>query len=170
MRTTTNLGITKLEVGQAQKEATINAALDALDAQVGGAWTSWSPTWTNLSVGNGTVVAKYARIGKLVHARLSLVFGSTTSVSGSVSFSLPVTRVANAGTATVSPMGLVRLFDTSAGFALEGTIVNASTTTGQAIVWDTSGTYAKGAALSSTVPFTWATGDEIGAQFLYEAA
>lgn len=36
MSTTTNLAITKLEVGQAQKEATINEALDLLDGVVAG--------------------------------------------------------------------------------------------------------------------------------------
>jgi len=137
---------------------------------IGGPWPSWTPTWTNLTVGNGTVVAKYTQIGSTVFCRLSIVFGSTTSVSGSVSFSLPVNRAANAGTAGGTPQGLARLIDASPSATYEGSITNLSTSTSVIIVWDASSTYVKFALLSSTVPFTWATGDEIDAQFSYEAA
>lgn len=139
-------------------------------APVGGAWASWTPTWTNLTLGNGTVVAKYSQIGNLVTCRLSLVFGSTTSVSGSVSFSLPVTRAAIAGTAGVTPLGQCRLFDTSGGVTNDGVIVTTSTTTALLTVNNSAATYLTAVALSSTIPFTWAVGDEIAAQFTFEAA
>src|SRR6185369_9654216 len=70
------------------------------------AWGSWTPSWTNLSVGNGTVVAKYVQIGKTVFARLSLVLGSTSTVTGPVIFSLPVTSVTYDGAATGTPLGM----------------------------------------------------------------
>jgi hypothetical protein len=136
----------------------------------GTAWESWTPTWTNLSVGNGTVVAKFKRLGKVVIARLSLIFGSTTSVSGGVSFSLPVTSTSYAGAASGTTLGACRLIDTSAPLGLDGSILNASTTTALITVLDTSGTYAKATVLSSSVPFTWAVSDELLAQFCYEAA
>ena len=169
MSTTTNLGITKLEVGQAQKEATINAALDALDAQIGGAWTSWTPTWTNLSVGNGTVVAKYAKNGKLVHARVSLVFGSTTSVSGDIQFTLPVTAATDSTTLKL-PFGPSRGWDASATTVYTGAVAYVDTTHAGIRFALASGTYVTQAVASSTVPFTWTTSDEISGQFIYEAA
>lgn len=53
---------------------------------------TWTPTWTNLTVGNGTVNAHYQTTGNLVTFQMKLTFGSTTSISGGgVSMSLPVT-------------------------------------------------------------------------------
>lgn len=174
MSTTTNLGLPLLDSGTRQPEIPINAALNILDAGPLGltttAWISWTPTWVNLTVGNGTVTARYKQIGKLVFCRLHVVFGSTTSIGGSVTVSNPVTRLTYGGTATVTPLGMCRLFDTSAGTANEGYLANTSPTTSIIAVWGAGGAYVAGLALSSTVPFTWATGDEINAQFSYEAA
>ena len=137
---------------------------------LGGPWVSWTPTWTNLTIGNGTAVAKFAKIGTLVFCRISLVFGSTTSISGSVSFSLPVTGATYAGTAGLTWLGGVRALDASVPAIFEGVIVNASTTTAAISFIDTSGTYAMRVLASSTVPFTWTTSDEIAGEFTYEAA
>lgn len=149
-----------------------NEAIQALaDAFSGGvAWSSWVPTWTGLTLGNGVVVAKYQRVGKLIVARLNIIFGTTTSVSGSIIFSLPVNRAAFAGSLGLTPIGHCRLFDTSAPATLEGVII--STTVGTALVGvhDSSGTYLVGVGTGTTTPFTWATGDEISLQIAYEAA
>jgi hypothetical protein len=56
-----------------------------------GAWQSYTPTWTNLTVGNGTVVTKYVRIGSMVTYTGKITIGSTTSIGGFVSVALPVT-------------------------------------------------------------------------------
>ena len=170
MSTTTNLGITRLEAGLRQPESVVNDALTTLDAQFI-LPVSWTPTWTNLTVGDGTVVAKYQKISKLVICRLSLVFGSSTSVTGTtVSFTLPVTRAAYGGSANITPLGNAHLFDTSGSAIFHGIVANLSTTAAVIAAWKVDGTYSQAAALSSTVPFTWAVGDEIGAQFSYEAA
>lgn len=158
---------------QAQKVAQYNAFLLALLAQytTGVAWGSWTPSWTALTVGNGTVIAKYMRMGKLVTCRLKVVLGSSSSVGTGVRFTLPVTKLDYGGTVSMTPLGQSRLFDTStpANSAL-GTIVAISTTEVSVLVDMSSGTYRAGADLTATVPFTWATGDEIGLQFSYEAA
>lgn len=150
----------------ATKVASYNSLLQALQNP----FTAWVPTWTNLTVGNGTVTAKYRQIGKLVIVRLVIVFGSTTSISGAVSFTLPVTRAAYAGTAGVSPLGMARFFDASPGAGYEGVVVTPSTTTAKLHVWQASGTYTQAVDLSSTVPVTWTTSDEIHVQLSYEAA
>lgn len=131
------------------------------------AWQSWTPTWTNLTVGNGTVNAKYVQTGKTVIVRVSVTFGSTTSISGNVTSSYPVTPISNytvfhhignttcndnhatiyGGYATFETTSLIRYF---AGL--------------------TNGTYLGLTNLASTVPFTWATGDIFSAEFVYEAA
>jgi hypothetical protein len=133
------------------------------------AWTSWSPTWTNLTVGNGTVSAYYSRLGKTVFFRLGIVFGSSSSVSGVVSATLPVTSISYPGTATTQVLGLGRILDSgTAAFEAHG--VWASTTTMSIRVLLANATYLTDLGLSSTTPMTWATGDEIFIQGTYEAA
>lgn len=57
-----------------------------------GLWSTWTPTWTNLTAGNGTVVARYTQIGKTIHYHLQFTWGSTTSLStGDTYFTLPAT-------------------------------------------------------------------------------
>lgn len=58
---------------------------------------TWTPSWTNLTLGNGFVVARYLRSGQRCHAELVLNWGSTTSnPSGIIQFSPPI-QPANLG-------------------------------------------------------------------------
>lgn len=154
--------------GQSDKSAVLNALFNAMED----AWTPWVPTWTNLTVGNGVVVARYRQIGKLVICRLSLIFGTTTgSISGLIGFSLPVTRVAYPGTAGACGIGRAQAIDVSDSNKIYPCdVVNTSTTVGSILVCLTGGTYAVDTSTSSTIPFTWTTSDEIHAQICYEAA
>jgi hypothetical protein len=93
----------------------------------------------------------------MVNFHLELVFGSTTSISGSVSFSAPLTQAAYA--AINAPIGLVRLFVTGTGYT--GICLATNTTTFLIAVNNSSTTYLTNSGLSSTVPATWATGDAI---------
>lgn len=170
MSTTTNLAITKLDAGVRQPEIIINDALDALDAEIGGSMQAWTPTWTNLTLGNGTVTAKYKKVGKMVHCRVHVLFGSSTSISGSVTFTLPVTAATLPGTINLHALGRSRFYDASVPVGLDGVVTQNSTTTALLAVLDSSGTYAKAVTLSSSVPFSWAVSDELTAVFSYEAA
>lgn len=129
-----------------------------------------SPTFTNLSVGNGTLTYKYLQTGKDVECVINLIFGSTTSISGDVTVTIPVTSITYPGAVNITPLGTVGLFDTSAGRNYIGHI--AWTTTGTVkIVSNAADTaYLYGFVLSSTAPFTWTTGDQISAVFRYKAA
>lgn len=134
-----------------------------------GASSSWTPTFTNLTIGNGTLSCNYIQIGKHVSARFYLKFGSTTSISGDLIFTLPATAVAYTGTAGVRPIGMANMYNTSSS-VIKGIVNIASTTTANIRAITANSTYADNAILSSTVPFTWATNYEIGAFFSYEAA
>lgn len=155
----------KVVIGQIADGIITNAKLAANTA-----WTSYTPTFTNVTVGNGTLVAKYQQIGKTVRARISLVFGSTTAVSGDIQFTLPVTAASYAGTANVTQIGVGQMYDVSAVRVYQGTVSMNTTTAAvlRAQAADLSFLYFF--LCSSTVPFTWATGDEIGLTFTYEAA
>lgn len=138
--------------------------VDAADLNtIAGAWDSFTVTLTNISIGNGTATGFYKKIGRTVVYRVLVTFGSTTSVSGSMTVALPVT-----GT---SVQGVHNLFmvDDSTGDVYPG-VVSVSTTTAVLRAINTSSTYATQSNTSSTVPFTWATSDVIRLSGVYEAA
>ena len=57
----------------------------------GSDWKNWTPVWTNLTIGNAAVSAKYQVVDETVFWLLKVVFGSTSSVSSStVSCTLPL--------------------------------------------------------------------------------
>lgn len=124
------------------------------------AWTSYTPNLGSGTVGNGTIVSRYKQIDKTVYYSGVLTFGSTTSMGASaLTISLPVARQGS-----LSLVGTVIMIDVSAGTggyrvaaALEGT--------GQVfiVVFD-------GGAVFSSTPWTWATGDIIRWNIVYEAA
>ena len=63
----------------------------ATPASSGFTFTTWTPTTGGLSLGNGTLTARYGTNGKFTIAQLYLVFGSTTSFSSQFNFTLPTT-------------------------------------------------------------------------------
>lgn len=131
------------------------------------AWTAYTPTWTNLTIGNGTNDFKYKQIGKLVIVSGIMTFGSTTSVTGSIRLSLPVT--ASSGISVNTSLGNAVLRD--AGTATNyGPIFLASTTVIEILTYNASTTYLSTSSTSSTVPFTWTTSDQIAIHLIYEGA
>jgi len=132
-------------------------------------WTTYTPTYNAITVGNGTIVARYQQIGKTVNLFFKFILGSTSSISSNVVlFSLPVTVSSNY-TVQLSQFG-------QANYVKPGTAQNLgfvypySTTTARFQVINTASTYAGAADASSTVPFTWGTGDYLEATITYEAA
>lgn len=132
-----------------------------------GNWISWTPTWTGLTVSGSTVTARYMQIGKIIHYRIAVVLGGSNAPSGTVTFSLPVTSVTYAGTATLPILGNAQYYITN-GFA--GYAVWSSTTTATLVCLNAAGTYLVAANLSSTVPNTFTNGSEIHVEGFYEAA
>ena len=63
----------------------------------GGSWTTFTPTWTNFTLGNGTVDrAAYEQIGRSVDVYVRVTLGSTSSVTGAITLTLPVTEIGRA--------------------------------------------------------------------------
>lgn len=156
-----------------EPESIYNAAMAAINDKFSDwsdAFASWTPIWTNFTVGNGTVTANYIQTGKLVICRLKVILGSTSAVSGDIRFTLPVASVNYGGTITLAALGLARAYDQSAGPVYEGKVVNYSTTVASVRFGNTAGTYLVQVETSNTVPFTWANLDELSATFWYEAA
>jgi hypothetical protein len=119
-------------------------------------WTSFTPTISGLSVGNGTHASAYVRVGKLIIIRYDFTFGSTTTISGAPVFSLP-SGITLSGSLIATQ---VEFFDF--GTARYSGLVEMENNTQvvcQAI--STSGSYAVQAGPSATIPFTWTTNDRI---------
>lgn len=135
----------------------------------GWSWSSWTPTWTNLTVSSSTVTARFIQTGKTVNFRVAVVLGGGNAPSGAVSFTLPVTTVAYAGTSTIPPLGLVSFNDSSA-VVYQGVVGWVNTTTANVLVNTASGTYLTQNNVSATVPFAFGNGDEIVISGSYEAA
>ena len=121
-----------------------------------GVWTSYTPTWTNLTVGNGTNSFRYVRIGDTGFIQGEFTLGSTSSVSTNAYFSLPsgwtmpnqpISSFCNyLDTGVADWYGWLNRWNDSNLLLING-LVN--------------GTYTQGTGTSSTVPFTWGSGDVI---------
>ena len=161
----------------ATQHANINDAVEALEAKVAigntvlGTYTAYTPTFTNLTVGNGTLAAQYCTVNKFVHTFGSLTFGSTTAFTGTALFSLPVVTVAAEMGATGMAFGFATYINSATSSVVKGT-ANAYGSTTNLVLWvaTTSGTYEGQTNPTASIPHTWATGDIIRWNIMYKAA
>lgn len=131
------------------------------------AWTSYTPTLTNVTTGNGTLTGYYNQQGRIVDFFAKFQLGSTSSVTGTIGITVPV-----AGVRSAEPFA-VHLYDASAGGATGlslGSALWGSTTRLDLVVFNAAGTYLAGAYTSGTVPWTWTTSDFFAISGTYEAA
>lgn len=153
-------------IGDTDSTSMADDADDRGDYLPTGAWEAWTPTWTNLTVGSGTVVARFTRIGRTIHFYLLFTFGSGSAM-GDARFTLPV--AANAAWTALSPLGRTHILDAgTADFFGQSWLHDADEC--RVFVDAASSTYVQPTALSSTVPMTWATGDMLWVTGTYEAA
>lgn len=131
-------------------------------------WITYTPVITNFTVGNGTVSARYRHVGEDVEVRLDVTLGSTSAVSGSLDVPLPVTG--KSGFTTFAQKGYGVATDASAATFVYLNYNLISTTTVRAYVINVANNYAGFSILGSTVPFTWAAGDQFSMELKYEKA
>ncbi len=136
-------------------------------ASAGGTFSAWTPTWTGVTVGNGTVTAQYAEVGNLVYGILKLEWGSTTSQAGDAIFSLPVTgvhtTVLNWGTGIISKAGQAQVWC--------GLAMNSTTTMEIRYTYAvTSPDRVRMNSINAGFPYTMANGDSYGVTFWYRKA
>ena len=137
-------------------------------ASAGGTYTAYTPTFTNFTIGNGTInYARYTQIGKFVQAYGKVTLGSTSSMGTNPNMTLPVT--ANANTTGGWVLGSLTIGDTGTA-TYEGYVKASSTTVAQMVVGNVSGTYTTNTAIQATLPMTWASTDTFLWSFIYEAA
>ena len=167
------------------QHANVNDAVEALQAKVGadssavtssldykvaqletsGASVSFTPSWNNLTPGDGSESAFYTQTHDLVVVHVLLDFGSTTSVTGQVSIDHPVgsARIGNS-----IPTGLVNYVDDD-GNNTEGVIylgVNSALLRNYSVTGSEIGAN----ATNATTPHTWAANDRIRLSWVYQIA
>jgi hypothetical protein len=132
-----------------------------------GAWTAYTPTLTNITLGNGTMTARFTQVGaKTYIGSVIIAAGSTTTYSaGNFRITTPVTAT------SINPP----LVAVGAGYVDNGTPASrypvaaylADTTHFQLDVGN--GTSAPN-NVTNLIPFTFGTGANISFTFLFEAA
>jgi len=136
----------------------------------GGAnWQTYTPTFTNFTLGNGTTNAKYIQIGKFVAVEFEITLGSTSSMSTAPTISLPVTATAFFVNA-LAPLGWCSLVDTGVNTFLGFVTQGQTTSTALLFRPNVSGTNIERGNVTSTTPFSWGNNDAFAGLFFYEAA
>lgn len=136
--------------------------------KVPGAWTPYTPTWTatttNPTLGNGTLVGRYSKIGRQVTVHINLIPGSTTTFgSGSYNFAVPF-AAANLGCSYIMSAHLLGT-DRWLG---ETVISPAATTT--AAFFPTAAGNSRANFWSPSAPEAFANGSQIRITGSYESA
>ena len=140
----------------------------------GSAWSyisgeaiSWTPSYNNITVGNGTVTAWKSKSADYNIYYWKLVWGSTTSFSSTPGLSLPDDVYSGYGLHDVA--GSAFYYDNSVG---------SPSRQGGTVVFNTSGSHsvfftaddAAGQTVTTSVPFTWSTSDVISAIITHRRA
>ncbi len=141
----------------------------------GWAWSSFTPSLVNFTVGTGGSAATsafYIQIGKTVFYRLVAVLGSSgQSVGSGVSFTLPVARRSGGESGTGSTLiGVVKLEHTGVSNFTGAVSIAGAGSTATVLFSSVSSTLITLTALSSTTPFVWAAGDSLNIEGFYEAS
>lgn len=157
---------TELGINPRGSFATVRARLDHLDP--GGGWQAWTPTLTNITLGDGVLIARYIQLGKTVVGRIHFEMGSTSTMGTNPRFSAPVT-VSSIGYATIfDAIGNVSINDAGTAQYVGG--VRFVSGDISPFVFGADSTFATLDSITSTVPMTWTTGDNMMLSFAYEAA
>lgn len=130
--------------------------------------TSYTPqifnnanAWT---LGNASVDCTYRRAGKFAIVSGLVTYGSTSSqpAGGQLLIGLPVNM--RRGSTTWHPVGMVSFFDSSAGSGSMRHGISSGSASQVTMTDDTGG------IVTNTSVFTFATGDSLRWQFIYETA
>lgn len=133
-----------------------------------GSWSTWTPTWTNLTVGSGgTVIAKYIKFGRLVIGYARVTFGAGSAITGAVKFVAPTTM--SSSEYAFTPSGTCIMYDS--GSTIYSGIVTATGISDNMSLWAShvTGTHIDIEAVSTSIPMTWTTNDVLLINFIYES-
>jgi hypothetical protein len=131
-----------------------------------GIWQDYTPTLTNVTLGNGTITGRYMSVGDLVRGVVRLAFGSTTSVSDIIRVSSPTAINLTTHPQNIAPIGNAvgsNTVDRAFGSVTPGG------SNDMRIIGVTQGTFTSLSWRNGT-PWTWASGHSLYLHFEYERA
>jgi hypothetical protein len=144
-----------------------------------GTWQTWTPSYTNVTVGNGTESAKYVKIGNYVSGKYILTLGSSSAIGSAAAITLPTTPTGDyiadqiLGNATFIDTGnavyIGIIAFSSPNTVIFRTIAVTTTIPSTPINFAVNAKVNATQNLTSTAPFTWGTGDSITCNFFYES-
>lgn len=141
----------------------LDARLDTAEAELAlidtEAWTAYTPTNTNVTVGNGLQSARFTRMGRTIFWEYQLIWGTTTAFGGTVEIGLP----AAAYQSSTGITGSVFCQD-----ATGNTFIGLATTVSASVVQLRLNNTPN--VVNATVPFTWTTSDALVVGGSYEGA
>jgi hypothetical protein len=152
--------------------ADIEALGDAIDTSAGNTWlpwTSFTPTWSGLTIGNGVYdYSKYQIIGKTAFVNIRFSLGSTSAVTGDLVLTLPANLTRN----SLNGLNSTAVFGDLGTANYIGIITQSGASTTQWFVRpiNAASTYAVLGACSATVPHIWGVNDTITFNVSYEVA
>jgi hypothetical protein len=142
---------------------TSGQVLTAAELNAIGTFTSFTPSWTNITLGTGSSnTGQYSIVNKIMFIRSKTVLGTGGSITGT-----PTLTVPNSQTLATSPTML--WLPSLMGVGIDAGVnsyplaaLYASTTTIQMYAQTASGTYLTNTSpVSATLPFTWGVNDYI---------
>lgn len=133
---------------------------DSLIQNGGSPWIAYTPTLANVTLGNGSITGAYSKIGRTVHYRGAIVFGSTTAVTAQVIVGIPL---AAAGGTANNTYGYGHITDASASNL--GPMIYARLWTTNSVSLYVGST---GSPVNNGTPITFAVGDTLAFNGTYE--
>jgi len=130
--------------------------LTAAELNAAGAWTTYTPTWTNLTVGNATQSFRYSKFNKIGFVQGSITLGTTSTVGTNAYFSLP-----SGWTAPNPPVSSQTTITDTAIANYYGWLNRWNDTNLLVVIGLVNGTYTQGVGTQASVPFTWGNTDTI---------
>jgi hypothetical protein len=157
----------RLGIGTTGQVLTVSGGVPAW----GGTWTTFTPTWTNLTVGNSVQSFQYCIVGKVLFVQGAIKLGSTGSLGGALRMDVPVAYTMPTNGDFFQTCGFYQVYDDSAAAQFVGGIfpsggnlrfygLSPDTGLGQTRI---------GAQVAGTSPMTWATNDILSIQYSLRA-
>lgn len=115
-------------------------------------WITYTPTFTNFTLGNGVLAARYKHVDGMLLLNVAVALGSTSAMTGALVVGLPLT-IAN------TPQTIMAQGRMAGSVTVDATLSTSSTTSVRFAFRQVSGTNIVLADTSATAPFTWAAGN-----------
>lgn len=155
----------------AGQHANINDAMEAVQAKLGtgagtiGTWTAFTPSWTSLTVGNGTQVAHYLTVNKICFVIGYVQFGTTSAITGSIRHQFPVT-IDSPKVLNYAPIG-TGVFTTASYWGIE---ISRYSSSAYFYARNSALSYTRNVNVNATVPDSYTSSTRITYQYYYPIA